>query len=243
MLGRARGVYGRIKDAYESSGGSRGGLDRRGLDGRCQGDSSDDRLRTGLWLGWPGRRRRSLHLGRRQIHGWRRRCRGLRLPGAWGVPTPFFHRTPLRATPRTGFPRVAGLGSSRRLGRQNPIPVELDVRVLLLKQPNGVLIKRRATDLDVRWGSEPVQELRLVGTGSPPGGVQEVRALVAAPIARKSQSRHALLALGDRPGRVASHRLGRLDRADGRRFGRRLGFGRDRSPCGFGHWPGRGDAL
>ena len=124
--------------------------------------------------------------------GWEEGPAGSRRPSLAG------RRSGRRAGTRVA--RVARLGRSRRLGCEDAVPVELDVRVLLFEHPNRVFVKRRAADFHVRRRAKPVQQLRLFRPCAPLRRVEQVRALVPAPVARESQGRHALLALGDRLG-------------------------------------------
>ena len=78
--------------------------------------------------------------------------------------------------------------TGRALPFQNPRPVEFDVRVVLLDQPDGIFIERGAPDPDARRRAEPVQDAGA-RPAPPSTGMDDKRVLVAALVATEPQKR------------------------------------------------------
>jgi hypothetical protein len=78
------------------------------------------------------------------------------------------------------------------LSFQDPGPVEIDVGIVLLDQPDRIFIERGAPDTHSRGRSKPIEDARSRLPAAPGAGAVRVldkRVLVAAFVARKSQMR------------------------------------------------------
>lgn len=209
MLGRHGGVGGSVKDVDIGRSVKNADKATRRRFSWCHGSSrrrhfGRGRRRVEGWrrhLERRGWRRRARHVHHLALHHlaldrygllWRRHT-GKR--GAGLFPTALANRPAFRPPRRTSIPRVTRLGHHGCFRRQNPVPLELDVRVLFFEHPDRIFVKRRAANLDVRRRAKPVKQLGLFGTRTSSRRVHQVGALVAPAVAGESQGWHALLAL------------------------------------------------
>jgi len=73
---------------------------------------------------------------------------------------------------------------------ENTGPIELDVGIVLLDEPDGSLVERRASDPDARGRSEPVQDARAgFAATAAASRMHHERVLVPALVAGKPQVR------------------------------------------------------
>jgi hypothetical protein len=93
------------------------------------------------------------------------------------------------------------LASSLLLRRrlfQNPRPVELDVRIVLLEQTNRVFVDRRAADANAWRRAEKIQETLLPSTAACAPARQERGGFIAALVLCEPKVRQNLFPLAGR---------------------------------------------
>jgi hypothetical protein len=105
---------------------------------------------------------------------------GLRPPKSWIAARAFPSPLDLRF----------GMSLDRSL--ENSCPIELDVRVVLLEQPDRVLVQRGAPDTNPRRSAEPIEDARP-GFSTSPAAVDDERVFVPALVAIEAKVRQKLL--------------------------------------------------
>src|SRR5215204_2402354 len=149
--------------------------------------------------------------------------------GTWSVTL-----APLRCTPVAAVAPIAlaitaiSLATRCRFGDgilQDPRPVELDVRVVLLEEANRFFVDGRPADTDARRRAEPVEKPLALTTPSATRRFGERRRLVAALVTIEAELRQELLPLLLAVLAVCAFRRGPgLGLGPGRRLSRRRGL-------------------
>ncbi len=92
----------------------------------------------------------------------------------------------------SGLLCTEGLTPGTFLPFQDPCPIELNIRVVLLDEADGILVERGSPDAHTRRRAEPIEDPRTRLSASAASGavrVHDKRVLVTAFIARKPQVR------------------------------------------------------
>ena len=97
----------------------------------------------------------------------------------------------------------------RRLGFQNPRPIEGDVGILLFDQADGRVVERWPADLHAGWGAEPIKEA-IPRPSISAGGLNKRRCFVPAFVAGNPQKWQSYLRLAGRAAFFAGRAAGRF---------------------------------